>query len=412
LPVIKDAVNASDHAQPAAAPPAHARKVSWLELFFDLVFVAAVTQVAEPLRHHYSFHELTRLAPLFLLICWAWKGQAVFATRFGADRTGDRVLTLVQMFTLAALAANAKDSLDSESTAGFVAAYAVIRLILVGQYAHVRRATHAQALATRYLAGHGAAALLFLASAFVEAPARYWIWGLAAAIDFTTPWFAVPLTVDLPPDRAHLPERLGLFMLILLGDAVIAVMQGMESQDTWTPAAAVSAFLGMAILFLLWWSYFDGAAGAADQQVRTPRDAVRLHIWSYAHLPLYLGVIVTGVGLRRLVTSASRTSLGHDDAMILAGAVATVMVALIVIALTSGGRRRRAAAPIIAGLTAAIATAAIGGVGATESPLALSIVLGVLIVAVAAALGGTRRGPRKVQLIGGGWATALKGSRP
>ena len=112
----------------------HGRRVTWLELFFDLIFVAAVTQVAEPLREHYSFGEVARLTPLFLLICWAWKGQAVYATRFGRDTTTDRVVTLVQMFTVAALSANAKDTLGSESTAGFVAGYAVIRLVLVAQY--------------------------------------------------------------------------------------------------------------------------------------------------------------------------------------------------------------------------------------------------------------------------------------
>ena len=94
------------------------RKVTWLELFFDLIFVAAVAQVAEPLRDHYSLAGLARFTPLFVLIWWAWTGHAVFATRFDTDDVIQRGLTLVQMFAVAAMAANAKDALDSRSSAG------------------------------------------------------------------------------------------------------------------------------------------------------------------------------------------------------------------------------------------------------------------------------------------------------
>jgi len=116
----------------------HGRKVTWLELFFDLVFVAAVSQVASPLHEQYTPEGLLRLAPLFALIWWAWTGHSVFATRFDTDDGIQRGLTLLQMFAVAIMAANAKDALDSRSSAGFAAAYAVVRLILVAQYARAR----------------------------------------------------------------------------------------------------------------------------------------------------------------------------------------------------------------------------------------------------------------------------------
>ena len=75
-----------------------AHKVSWLELFFDLVFVAAVTQVAEPLHDDYSFAGVLRFATLFALIWWAWAGYTVFATRFHADDGMQRSLRLLQVF--------------------------------------------------------------------------------------------------------------------------------------------------------------------------------------------------------------------------------------------------------------------------------------------------------------------------
>ena len=132
------------------------RKVTWLELFFDLIFVAAVAQVAEPLRDHYSVIGLVRFAPLFALIWWAWTGHTVFSTRFDTDDVIQRGLTLVQMFAVAAMAANAKDALDSRSSAGFAAAYAAVRFILVAQYFRARQVPDARPLATRYLVGHGA----------------------------------------------------------------------------------------------------------------------------------------------------------------------------------------------------------------------------------------------------------------
>jgi low temperature requirement protein LtrA len=353
------------------------RKVTWLELFFDLIFVAAVSQVAAPLRDQYSVAGLVRFAPLFVLIWWAWTGHAVFSTRFDTDDVVQRGLTLVQMFAVAAMAANAKDALDSRSSAGFAAAYAAVRFVLVAQYFRARHVPDARPLTTRYLTGHGLAAVLWLVSALVPAPARFWIWGLAFAIDLGTPWIAVHHSVKVPPDAAHLPERFGLFTLILLGESVVAVMQGMESQEDWTPAAAASAFLGMGISFLIWWWYFDGAAGASEQPVRSRREAVRFHIWSYAHFPLYLGIVIAGVGVQRIVTAASRAVLTTTEASILTGAIGAVMLAMTAIGWTSAGRRHHSVARAVQSIALAAATLSLAIVGRFESPV-------VLIVAIAA----------------------------
>jgi low temperature requirement protein LtrA len=124
---IQPPVNVTD----AAAPE---RKVTWLELFFDLVFVAALSQVGTPLIADYSFAEATRFAFLLLLIWWAWHGYTMFATRFATDSGRDRAATLLQMVAVIFMAANAEDGLDSASSAGFAAAYAVMRFVLVARY--------------------------------------------------------------------------------------------------------------------------------------------------------------------------------------------------------------------------------------------------------------------------------------
>jgi len=146
------------------------RRVTWLELFFDLIFVAAVAQVAAPLHDAYTLAGLVRFTPLFALIWWAWTGHSVFSTRFDTDDVVQRALTLVQMFAVAAMAANAKDALDSRASAGFAAAYAAVRFVLVAQYFRARHVPGARPLTMRYLLGHGTAAVLWLASAFVPRP--------------------------------------------------------------------------------------------------------------------------------------------------------------------------------------------------------------------------------------------------
>jgi low temperature requirement protein LtrA len=305
--------------------------VTWLELFFDLVFVAAIAQVASPLREAYSTEGLLRFGILFVLLWWAWIGHAVFSTRFDTDDSVQRGLTLLQMFGVIIMAANAGDALDSRSSAGFAAAYAVQRFVLVFQYYRARHLPEARGLTTWYLAGHGCAAALWLISALVPAPERYWIWGVAFVLDLGTPWLAVDHSVAVPPDAHHLPERFGLFTLILLGECVVAVMHGVEHQEHWSAPAASSAITALGIVFLVWWWYFDAARATAPRPVRSRADALRLHAWSYAHLPLYIGIVVAFAGIQLVVSVVPEPSLDPRQLGILAAALAVTISSLAVV---------------------------------------------------------------------------------
>ena len=194
------------------------RRVTWMELFFDLIFVAAVAEVGSPLRADYSWPGLLRYSFLFVLIWWAWSGHTLYSTRFDHDDLVQRGLILLQCFIAAVMAANAKEALDSRSSAGFGAAYAGMRIVLVLQYVRARRLLETRELTTRYAIGFGTAALLWIISALLDAPERYWVWALALAVDFLTPWLAVKHSMKFPPDAAHFPERFGLFTIILLGE--------------------------------------------------------------------------------------------------------------------------------------------------------------------------------------------------
>jgi low temperature requirement protein LtrA len=363
-----------------SADPIQSRRVSWLELFFDLIFVAAVAQVGVPLGEDYSVHGLVRYALMFLLIWWAWLGHTMYSTRFDSDDVVQRLLTLLQIFAAAAMAANAKAAFDSRDSAGFGAAYAVLRAVQVAQYLRARRLKETHRLTTLYSVGFGAAACLWGLAAMVPAPSRFWLWAVALLIDMGTPWLAVQYTHKCPPDAEHLPERFGLFTIILLGESVAAVMHGMESQETWSPSAAISAFTGLSLAFGYWWWYFDGAHGAAERHVTSGRKTFLFQVWSYAHFPLYLAVAVLGVGVEHVISLAPGAHLHREDAWILTGAATALMTALTIIGFTSdkAQMQRRSWGLLLVRLALCLAALLASLVATVVLPCALLIYLAVL----------------------------------
>src|SRR5215470_17795406 len=263
----------------------------------------------------------------------------MYGCRNGRLASGSPVLILIQCFIAAVMAANAKEALDSRSSAGFGAAYAGMRIILVIQYVRARRVPETRSLTTRYAVGFGAAAAVWIASAFLDAPERYWVWAVALVIDFATPWLANKHSMSFPPDATHFPERFGLFTIILLGEFVAAVMRGIESQEYWSFSAAATAFASMAFAFVLRWWYFDVAQSAAARHVRTKQQARLFQVWHYAHLPMFLGIGVAGIGFEHLITLQSGEELTGKEVWVLCSAVAVLMAALISIAATAEARK-------------------------------------------------------------------------
>lgn len=304
------------------------RRVTWVELFFDLVFVAAVSQVGTPLASHYTFAELARYAFLLLVIWWAWHGYAVYATRFDTDDPVQRGTTVLQMIAVIFMAANAEAGLDSVSSAGFAAAYAGMRLVLVAQYLRAARQAAAPRLAQDYAVGFGMAAIVWLGSSLAPPPLRYALWGLALAIDLGTAVAASRHTLAAPPHAAHLPERFGLFTLILLGEAIVAIMKGIQGQPDWTWPAAATALSGIGLVCVVWWGYFEGAAAASHRHVRCLADCRTLEVWSWAHLPLYLGLALTGVGVEHAVRMGGWHALHGEEPWLLALALGCAGAAL------------------------------------------------------------------------------------
>lgn len=358
------------------------RKATWLELFFDLAFVAAVSQVGGPLAEHYSPDGLLRYGLLLFMIWWAWLGHTSYATRFDTDDMVQRLLTLAQIFGVGVMAINADEALDSRSSAGFAAAYAALRIVLAVQFLRARHAPGAHRFATRTAAATGLGGLVWLASAVTPAPARFWLWGLALACDVATPMVTARDTAEVPPDAEHLPERFGLFTIILLGESLVAVMHGMKSQDGWTLAAASSALLGMTMTFTIWWWYFDGVDAAGQRHVRSPRDAWLHTVWTFAHLPLYLGIGVAGVGAEHVIKVAPVQPLHASEAWLLAGGLALAMLAVTIIAAAQPSRPGHAPSPraLVKHATLTVATLLVAAIGTRINAAAFLLALVALAV--------------------------------
>jgi len=323
----------------------HVRRPTWTDLFFDLVFAAAIAQLSAPLDHDYSFYGITRFAFLLALVFFAWFGYTTFSTQFAIDDVVERVLIVIQVFLVAVMAANATDALSSRDAAGFGAAYGGVRAILALQYARVAAGgadpgepaslRPATALVRRRIAGLFIAAILWAAAALLPVPQRYAGWALALVIDVANSWPASRSTTASPPGATHFPERFGLLTIILLGEFVASVMRGIESQMGWSFLAASAAVLSLGLGFSVWSCYSDGAMGWETRHVRSHKDVVRLRAWIALHFALFLGIGILGVGTRRAIALPPGGYFSAAEQWIICSTTAGIILVIMGIAATS-----------------------------------------------------------------------------
>jgi low temperature requirement protein LtrA len=269
------------------------RHATWLELFFDLVLVAAVGQLATALSHDLSAGGFARYFGVFIPVAWAWVGYTFYANRFDTDDLVYRIVTSAAMLAVAALAVNVGPTIEHGHSSGFAVAFICVRVPLILLYARAwRYATGAgRQIAGIYGAGFSAGTLCWALSLAFHGPARYALWALGLAIDFTMPPLGWRVLGAVPLHAAHITERYGLFVIIVLGEAVLAVVAGTSGLafDFTTSMVAVASFLAA---LSLWWIYFD----FADTSV-LGRGMMGL-VFMYTHFPLFAGVAAFGAGVK------------------------------------------------------------------------------------------------------------------
>ncbi|MFL6498418.1 MAG: low temperature requirement protein A [Nitrososphaera sp.] len=299
------------------------RHATWLELFYDLVFVVVIFQLANNLEDDFSLYGFLGFLALFVPVWWSWTGAAFYATRFDTDDLVHRILVLLQMVGAAALAVNVSDALGNGS-AGFALSYAAIRIILVLEYVRTginKSFSFATPLIRRYSIGFLIAAILWIISAFIPPPARFLLWGIGLAIDFATPITARRLHSQFAPHISHLPERMGLFTIIVLGESVLEVVAGVSSMKFDIYSMSMLA-LGLSIPFSLWWLYFDSVDGVPIRALREKGRFGVYSIWLFGHFPLVVAITSVGVGLGYITSNTHGLVLSDAEQWLVCGSVA------------------------------------------------------------------------------------------
>jgi low temperature requirement protein LtrA len=302
------------------------RSATWLELFYDLVFVVALAGLSHRLSHHISFIEVMKFVALFIPIWWAWVGHTVYATRFDTDDIIHRLLTLVIMFGGAIMAVFVKNGLE-EGASGFAAGYLVTRVCLLIFYIRARlHVPEARQMTTLYLTGFGLGALCWTVSILLPPPVKFILWATGLGIDFITPWIGRKRFLHKAPlDTSHFPERFGLFTIIVLGESVLAVVSGL-SKDDWNLMSLLSGILTFNLAVSIWWIYFTFI-----QEVKHECYLGSGQPFIYAHLPLVISLTAIGASISNIIQSSISAVSSAESVQLFCGAIVVWLLSFLTV---------------------------------------------------------------------------------
>jgi low temperature requirement protein LtrA len=301
------------------------RKTSYIELFFDLVFVFAFTQVTALILEDTSVEGFLRSALVLAMVWWAWSAYAWMTDAIDVENSVTRLIMFAAMAAGFFMALSVPDAFQDEA-AWFAVAYFVARVLHTTLYAWgVRQDPGYLAAVIRLAPWFLVAALVALIGGFVDPDYRAWIWLASLAIDAVG-----TLTVGRREWRispSHFAERFALIVIIALGESIVAIGIGTSDleRDTTYALSVVVAFAGVAAL---WWAYFDFTAIAAERSLRRASAAARVplarDVFTFFHYPIVLGIILYAVAAKKTLehpvdplSDAGRWSLGLGVAMFL-----------------------------------------------------------------------------------------------
>ena len=288
--------------QPAAqvtAADEGERVVTVLELFFDLVFVLAITQVTAFLAVHLDARGLFEGIVLIALVWWSWVGYAWLTNSVDLEDTITRLAFFGAMagFVIAALATPQAFHHDATT---FAVAYGVVRVMQILLYARGATTPTERAAILGIAPGFFASVLLLLAGSFAGGDAQLALWTLAIIVDITAP--LTRATDGFQVHAGHFAERHGLIVLIALGESLVAVGGGASDQPI-SPGLTTAAVLSVAAAAALWWAYFDIVALVAAHHLGQARGAERNLLardsYSYFHFFMVAGIVLLALGIKK-----------------------------------------------------------------------------------------------------------------
>jgi low temperature requirement protein LtrA len=282
------------------------RAVSWLELFFDLFFVVVIASIAHNFAGDISKHGLITFVACFFPIWWIWIGATYYFERFETEGLDNRVFTFLLMIPVAGMAVFAHHALESNFNY-FVGSYIVGRIIIAFLWGratyHDKEFREAGLLFT---AGFLIAIGFGLAAIQTDSNLKYTLFGIALFLDFAAPMLTINKSKSLPKfSRSKLPERFGLFAIIVLGEVLVGVISGISALDHPSTNILFAGILGIFIVFGLWWVYFDFIARRPFHENMSLQYA-----WGYLHMPMVMCFIAFGAAMQNIVGNEGHFSEG------------------------------------------------------------------------------------------------------
>jgi low temperature requirement protein LtrA len=276
------------------------KRVAPLELFFDLVFVFALTQVTKLMSDDPTWEGLGRGMLVLALLWWAWGAYAWLTNYIAADADRERLLVFGSMaaFLVAALAV--PHAFDEDALV-FAVAYAGARWLHIFIFAEANDDVDAGEAIRRLARTAVPAPALLIVAAFVDGPPQTALWLLAIAIDFSGPFVFGVRGFRVSP--GHFAERFALIVIIALGESIVAIAAGLQGELD--AGVIVAALLGLVVACGLWWAYFDVVALAAEIRFRRAEGHERALIardsYSYLHLPMIAGIVLIALAVKKTI---------------------------------------------------------------------------------------------------------------
>ncbi|WP_035673402.1 low temperature requirement protein A [Bradyrhizobium liaoningense] len=314
-------------------PSQHSR-VTFVELFFDLVFVFAVTQISHSLLHHFTPLGAVHVAVLFLAVWWVWVYTAWVTNWLNPELTPVRLLLFSMMLGGLVLSTTIPTAFEGRGL-WFAIAYASMQ---VGRtafwlFATPRHRTAVRHNAIRILTWLSISAVLWIAGGLSEGDTRLWLWIAAVTWEYISPAarFWVPKLgfsslEAWAVEGGHMAERCALFVIIALGEAVV-VNGATFAEFEWTAnniLAFVSALVGA---IAMWWIYFHKGAEAGAERISKSAESGRLArlAYTYLHTPIVAGIILTAVSDELVLKHPT----GHSDTRTIVSTVGGPLVFLV-----------------------------------------------------------------------------------
>jgi low temperature requirement protein LtrA len=312
-------------------------RVTPLELFFDLVFVFAITQVTGFLAENETGEGLLRGLLLLAALWWAWEGYAWLTNTLDPEEGAVRLAVFASTGAMLIVALATPSAFGTEALV-FGVAYFIVRALHLVLFAIAGRADpELRAAVLRFAPSAVLGPSLLVIASFFDGPAEVALWTVALTIDYLGALVGRGRGWHVSP--AHFVERHGLIIIIALGESIVAIGVGAAGLPLDAPRIA-AALLGMVVAAALWWSYFDWVVYISQARLTEAQGAERADLardlYSYLHMPMVFGIVLFAFGMKVTLGHLDE-SLGIIPAIGLCGGLALYMAAHVALRLRIGG---------------------------------------------------------------------------